>query len=143
MKSFIVLSFISVFAVVTLAESDYGFNKYLNALPSNVQEKCLKESNLEAEKDKLLTDETSVDPEKLSCFIACTLKENGVLVNGEIKFDVLTEIIEKLLPKKEEKAAERLEITRSCLSEGTGSNDCEKIGRLIKCIQIKLKEKGF
>lgn len=31
------------------------------------------------DKDKLLTDETTVDPEKFSCFIACTLKESGVV----------------------------------------------------------------
>ncbi|KAL2745766.1 general odorant-binding protein 56d-like [Vespula maculifrons] len=130
-------------SIVTSAKSEHGFNKYLQAQSPDVMEKCLKESKLEAEKDKLLTDETSVDPEKLACFMACTLKENGSLVNGEIKFDVLSELIKKLLPNKEDRTSERLEIIQNCLPEGTGSNDCEKIGNIIKCVQIKLKEKGF
>ncbi|KAL2719253.1 general odorant-binding protein 72-like [Vespula squamosa] len=128
---------------MTLAKADYGFQKYIHGMSPNVLETCIKESKLEADKDKLLTDETSVDPEKFSCFIACTLKNNGALANGEIQFNVLSELLKKLLPEKEDKVSERLEIIKSCLPEGTGSNDCERIGNIVKCVQIKLKEKGI
>lgn len=40
------------------------------------------------------------------------------MVNGEIKFDVLSEIMQKLFSKKEERVSERLEIIQNCLPEG-------------------------
>lgn len=144
MKSFVVLASFFVLGVVVSAESDIGVHKYLNAVPENLLAKCLKESNLEADKDKLLSDESTVDQGKLSCLLACTLKENGVLVNGQIKFDVFSELLSKVLTNKEDKLQERLEIVKSCIPEGANlKNDCEKIGKILQCKLEKAKQMGL
>ncbi|XP_014604976.1 PREDICTED: uncharacterized protein LOC106787274 [Polistes canadensis] len=144
MKSFVVLASFLLLGVVVSAESDIAVKKYLKALPENVSAKCLKESNLEADKDKLLSDESTVDQGKLSCFIACTLKENGSLVNGEIKYDVLAELLSKLLTDKEDKLQERLELLKVCIPEGANSkNDCENVGKILQCKLSKAKQLGL
>ncbi|XP_043504712.1 uncharacterized protein LOC122525801 [Polistes fuscatus] len=144
MKSFVVLASFLLLGVVVSAESDPGVMKYLKAVPEISLAKCLKESNLEADKDKLLTDENTVDQGKLSCFIACTFKDNGSLVNGVLKYEVLAEILSKIFTSKEDKLQERLELLKACIPEAANAkNDCEMLGKLLQCKQSKLKELGL
>ncbi|XP_015182717.1 PREDICTED: uncharacterized protein LOC107069709 [Polistes dominula] len=147
MKSFVVLAsflLLGVVVVVVSADSDIAVKKYLHAVPEPVLAKCLKESGLEADKDKLLSDESTVDQGKFSCLIACTLKDNGALVNGELKYDVLSELLSKLLTNKEDKLQERLELLKACIPEGANAkNDCEYIGKIMQCKLSKAKEMGL
>lgn len=142
MRSYVLLGCMIALTVVSTVGASEGYHRFLNAVPADVQKKCYEEADLVADKDKVLKDESMVDPDKLSVYSACVLKTTGAMTDGKISEESLSKQVDVLFAN-DPTLNTRKQLVKECIEKATGNTDAEKVKMLANCVTAGEKEKGI